>query len=149
VIGTLVGEAERAQAEESPPPSETPAPPARAPTFRSWLGAEAFGGPALDDGTWRVGAGLVAIVDLPVDGLLASGTARYAMRPSDRGGFDAHWVAFSAGVGLHHAPAPAYRRCSSACRLRSRAVRTKVEAFGFPERAWRSVWVALSATPRS
>ena len=76
VIGTLVGESEREtpSANAQPPmtrrtppatttsaPSTPPKRPVEAHPRHAWLGAEAAAGPALDDGTWRLGAGMVGI----------------------------------------------------------------------------------------
>ncbi len=130
VIGALVGETEReaeqekaapvpaAKPESKPtpkprtepaaPPPEPPAPPARAAT-RLWLGVDGIAGPALDDGTWRLGAGAIAVYDVPGLPVLGSVAARYVARPADDRDVDARWLGLSLGLGLRHHPMPAPR----------------------------------------
>lgn len=121
VVGTLVGETER-EAEPSPPapaPPPTSSPPAPAPTPsaprplapasperppRLWLGVEGLGGPALDDGTWRLGAGVFVGYDVPGFPVMASVAARYLARGADEQQVDARWFGVSLGLGLHTEP---------------------------------------------
>lgn len=130
VVGALVGEAEREADQEkpatpapakpapspapAPPPSPPPAtppetPPATEPTrgaTRLWLGVDAIAGPALDDGTWRLGAGAIAVYDVPGFPVLGSMAARYLARAADDRDVEARWLGVSLGVGLHYRPIP-------------------------------------------
>jgi len=122
VVGTLVGEAER---EAEPPPAPAPAAkplPARAEVprpepkqaepraaTRLWIGVEAVAGPALDDGTWRWGAGASAIYDVPGLPVLGSVSARYLARGADEREVDVSWVGVGLGLGLRVAPLPRSR----------------------------------------
>lgn len=120
VIGALVGESER-EAEAQPAPLEPkarPAPPRAAPTSaveapsprvevlpkRGWLGPQASAGPALDDGSWRFGAGIVGVYDLSHTPALVSGDVRYMVRPSDDRNIDGRWLTLGLGMGLHQEP---------------------------------------------
>ncbi len=129
VVGTLVGEAEqeveRTRVAESPKPGPTPSPPAARtidvsptvppparpslPPTRLWLGVEAVVGPALDDGSWRTGAGVLALYDFPRAPVLGVGALRYVARPADDRDVAARWFGLSFGLGLHHAPLPQLR----------------------------------------
>lgn len=125
VIGTLVGQAERERTEPkttapaptpppvTPPPAPAPKtdepPPQTPPPNRLWLGAELVVGPALDDGSWRFGPGVVGVYDVAPDRVFALTTLRYMVRPADSQDVDARWIGVSLGVGLHHEPARGWR----------------------------------------
>jgi hypothetical protein len=71
---------------------------------RSWLDVGPIAGPALDDGTWRVGAfarGALGFANFPVFGALS---ASYQLRPSDAY-VDIAWTTVGAGAG--YAPSAA------------------------------------------
>lgn len=125
VIGTLVGETERAAQQEAPPPAATPArvpaPPrsepapleptpraARAPA-RLWLGGDLVAGPALDDGTWRFGGALGTTYDVPEWPVLGSASVRSLFRPADAREVEARWLGVALGVGVRHHPVEALR----------------------------------------
>jgi hypothetical protein len=125
VIGTLVGESERESSTTTPPRPPPPRPPPprppppRPPPPRSspvgptleahpthaWLGVEAAAGPALDDGSWRFGAGIAGIYDFPRTPALLSGDLRYLVRPSDEHDVDGRWLTVALGVGVRQEPA--------------------------------------------
>ena len=148
VIGTLVGERERAleqddPASDAPRSAPTSAPSAPTPGRQSssphrgdltapapsdssselWLGIDAVLGPALDDGSWRFGAGLLGVYDLPRTPALFSSTLRYLTRPSDDQQVDVRWFGISMGAGLHHEPLPALR-----LEARTEALLERIEA---------------------
>lgn len=125
VVGALVGEAEREAEQEkpstpppakpapNPTPAPAPSPPTRPPApeptrdaTRLWLGVDAIAGPALDDGTWRLGAGALAIYDVPDFPVLGSIAARYVARAADDRDVEARWLGVSLGLGLHYRPIP-------------------------------------------
>jgi hypothetical protein len=135
-IATLVGEGQRAEAEqvareseppEAPPtPSAVPAEPAKVersaasesesevesdaeregekksakvePLSGVFIGVGVFGGPALDDGSGRVGASLRGGWAQP-SGLLLLGSASYSVRAISDDAFTLSWLSFEAGIG--------------------------------------------------
>jgi hypothetical protein len=125
VVGTLVGEAEQEPVKPEPPSPPLAAPPAASappvvpppaappagapPPPRAWLGVDVVAGPALDDGTWRLGALVSALYDVPGMPVFGSAAARYLVRPADEREVDVSWAGVSLGVGLHHEPTPALR----------------------------------------
>lgn len=62
-----------------------------------WLGADAVAGPALDDGSWRLGAGLSAALESTLRPLGVGGSVRYVMRPRDQN-VTLDWLSFAAGI---------------------------------------------------
>lgn len=74
-------------------------PDSRAP--RNWVGVEFAAGPALDDGSWRYGPGLVAVFELDIP-MFVVATARYLARPEDSRDVEARWFVLSAGAGVSH-----------------------------------------------
>jgi hypothetical protein len=92
----------------NPEPTTPTARPPAAAAARLWLGLEGVAGPALDDGSWRFGAGFVSVYDFP-GVLLASGTLRYSARPSTDTDTDERWFTGALGVGLQGRPLPALR----------------------------------------
>jgi hypothetical protein len=115
VIGTLVGEADAAKpAEARKPPGTPPAAPAKPaaslhpapshdatlPEPRVWLGLDALGGPALDDGTWRFGGDVRAEYRPASSGLMASASGRYELRPRSESGVGVDWLSGSLGAGV-------------------------------------------------
>lgn len=140
VIGTLVGETEREAEKAAPKPPEVlpkplPAPPKTEPTpvpkagpaprpaTRLWAGLELVAGPGLSDGSWRFGAGLVAVYDVPRLPVLGSLGIRYTERPHDSQDLDVRWLDASAGIGFHRSFAGGPR-----LELRGEAVLERVEA---------------------
>lgn len=133
IIGTLVGEAEREQeaarkAEASastPPPiapaSSQPKPTKALPTApepprsgrvwpdRVWLGVELAAGPALDDGSWRFGPGLMGMYEARELNLVALAGARYLQRPKDSHEVSMRWLELSLGPGVAYEPSPGLR----------------------------------------
>jgi hypothetical protein len=111
VIGTLVGQAERERAPApSPPPvadrSRRSAAVDRpreihsvARPWRAAIGVDAVGGPALDQGSWRFGAGLGADYRLGLLPAFAHLGVRYAARPTDADGLSMNWASAAAGAG--------------------------------------------------
>lgn len=117
VIGTLAGR----MREEGEPPAAPAAPkpvavplarpgPPRAPgapasaasrDSLAWLDAAGVFAPALDDGTWRVGAQLRGALSLRVVPLFGFVSFRYAVRPEDALGLGVQWTTIGAGAGLH------------------------------------------------
>lgn len=133
VIGTLVGQAEREQAAEEeakakqdrppttavapkePPKAERLAPsqpvPARTASRpdRIWMGVELVAGPALDEGSWRFGPGLVAAYEAPDLSLIGMAGVRYLQRPKDDRGVSMRWLELSLGPGVFFEPSPGFR----------------------------------------
>jgi hypothetical protein len=114
VIGTLVGQAEseseRAPAPSPPPVADRPRRPAAIdqsreaqPAVRPWraaIGVDAVGGPALDQGSWRFGAGLGADYRLGLSPAFVHLGVRYAARPTDANGLSMNWASAAAGAGV-------------------------------------------------
>jgi hypothetical protein len=112
VIGTLVGQAER-ERESAPAPSSPPvADRARRPAavdpreiqsvgrpWRAAIGVDAVGGPALDQGSWRFGAGLGADYRFGLSPAFVHLGVRYAARPTDADGLSMNWASAAAGAG--------------------------------------------------
>jgi len=122
VIGTLVGQAERDAQQEAQPPAAAPKPakiaarpaqprpegppaprPARMPP-RLWIGGELVTGPALDDGTWRIGGAVGVVYDVPEWPMLGSASVRALARPADDRAVEARWLGAALGLGVRHHP---------------------------------------------
>lgn len=84
-------------------PREAPSPVA------IWLDAGAGAGPALDDGTWRVGPAARATVAFARVPVLALASFRYSVRPTDERGVAIRWTSISLGAGGHVAPVAVLR----------------------------------------
>jgi hypothetical protein len=116
IVATLVGEAARAAAVAEKKRAvadlrtKAPATPGerrvatRKPAWIrhdvGWIDATARAGPAFDDGSWRIGAGLrgsFAPLEPPV---FATAALEYATRPGRDAAVTARWFAMSAGFGL-------------------------------------------------
>jgi hypothetical protein len=114
-IGTLVGEmrweqaaaprepARRPQSDTRPPaasrdPTSTP-PAVRTIESRSWLDVGPVAGPALDDGSFRVGAFARGAFQLPKSSVFGALSASHQVRPDDAGDVDVSWTTVGAGAG--------------------------------------------------
>jgi hypothetical protein len=112
VIGTLVGQAE-SEREGAPRPSPVTDQPPRAvidqpraprPAVRQWraaIGVDAVGGPALEQGSWRFGAGLGADYRLGLSPAFVHLGLRYGGTPTDAEGLSMNWASAAAGAGAH------------------------------------------------
>jgi hypothetical protein len=114
-IGTLVGEMRWEQAPPQPEAAPEPQPDVRRPAAsrepttapaaarplesRSWLDAGPVAGPALDDGSFRVGAFARGAFQLPKSPVFGALSASYQVRPDDAGDVDVSWTTVAAGAG--------------------------------------------------
>ena len=113
VIGTLVGQAEAGSPPE--PRNDLAQEPRRAPAdtpvardirpkvaeWRASLGVDAVAGPALEQESWRLGAGFGGGFRLARSPVFLQLGLRYAATPRDSDGVALSWASAAAGVGVH------------------------------------------------